>query len=437
MYARILGSRQFSVATLESCSMPHPTWCPIALLAASLCACAAPAPPRPPAERPIAVPIAPAAPPVAPDAPPDAASPPEVEIRGHQILLDGRLVGDAKRIAELGQLTKVDELFVQLEARRARESDRGAPAQGEIAVVADGSVAWIVIESVSRTAAFAGYPVALLRTGVGGLRFRVPTPGAPEESNSEPPWFEIAVDVRERDVEVSLFELTVAPPSASEGGGFVRTLVKRDVVGPQRERASAALAELAEAACAKAPRTCLDRIGLRAVPGASFADIKEVVSTTLGRARQWKERPPGSNPEILMIRALPREGRFTGPPGSPPSFRALSMEVSGRLHPEEIRNVVRARFGALRRCYEAGLLRDPNLAGRIAVRFVIGRDGKVTAVAEDAPQPNSPPPPPAIASMPDRAVVSCVLREFEKFTFPAPEGGVVTVVYPIMFSPSS
>ncbi len=26
--------------------------------------------------------------------------------------------------------------------------------------------------------------------------------------------------------------------------------------------------------------------------------------------------------------------------------------------------------------------------------------------------------------------MSCVLREFEKFTFPAPEGGVVTVVYP-------
>ncbi|WP_437718463.1 AgmX/PglI C-terminal domain-containing protein [Sorangium sp. So ce448] len=437
MYARILDSRQFSVATLESCSMPHPTWCPIALLAASLCACAAPAPPRPPAERPIAVPIAPAAPPVAPDAPPDAASPPEVEIRGHQILLDGRLVGDAKSIAELGQLTKVDELFVQLEARRARESDRGAPAQGEIAVVADGSVAWIVIESVSRTAAFAGYPVALLRIGVGGLRFRTPVPGSPGEEASEPPWFEIAVDVRERDVEVSLFELTVAPPSASEGGGFVRTLVKREVVGPQRERASAALAELAEAACAKAPRTCLDRIGLRAVPGASFADVKEVVSTTLARARQWTERPPGSKPEILMLRALPREGRFTGPPGSPPSFRALSMEVSGRLPPEEIRNVVRARFGALRKCYEDGLRRDPNLAGRITVRFVIGRDGKVTAVAEDAPQPKSPPQSTASAPMPDRAVVSCVLREFEKFTFPAPEGGVVTVVYPIMFSPSS
>ncbi len=41
---RILESRQFSVAPLESPSMPHPTWCPAVLLAASLCACAAPAP---------------------------------------------------------------------------------------------------------------------------------------------------------------------------------------------------------------------------------------------------------------------------------------------------------------------------------------------------------------------------------------------------------
>ncbi|WP_231864908.1 AgmX/PglI C-terminal domain-containing protein [Sorangium cellulosum] len=437
MVAPLLDSRQSSVATMENPSMPHPTWCPIALLAASLCACAAPAPPPASTERPIAVPIAPAAPPAAPEAPPDAASPPEVEIRGHQILLDGRLVGDAKSIAELGRLTKIDELFVQLEARRARESDRGAPAQGEIAVVADEAVAWVVVESVSRTAAFAGYPLALLRTGVGGLRFRTPMPGPPEESASEPPRFEFAVDVRERDVELSLFELTVAPPSASEGGGFVRTLVKREVVGPQRERASAALAELAEAACAKAPRTCLDRIGLRAVPGASLADVKEIVSTTLARARQWKERPPGSKPEILLLGALPREGRFTGPPGAPPSLRMTSMDVSGRLQPTEIQQAVRARFGGLRKCYEDGLRRDPNLAGRIAVRFVIGRDGKVTTVTEGALPPASSPPSAASAPMPDRAVVSCVLREFEKLTFPAPEGGVVTVVYPLMFSPGS
>ncbi len=90
-----------------------------------------------------------------------------------------------------------------------------------------------------------------------------------------------------------------------------------------------------------------------------------------------------------MLEPSPREGKFTGPPGAPPSFRALSMEASGRLAPEEIRSVVRARFGELRKCYEAGLRRDPNLAGRITVRFVIGRDGKVTAVAE-GDLPNSP-----------------------------------------------
>ena len=112
------------------------------------------------------------------------------------------------------------------------------------------------------------------------------------------------------------------------------------------------------------------------------------------------------------------------------------MEVSGRLPPTEIQHAVRSRFGGLRKCYEDGLRRDPNLAGRLVVRFVIGRDGKVTAVAEGG-LPGSSPPSPASAPFPVRAVVSCVLRDFEKFTFPAPVGGIVTVVYPIVFSPVS
>jgi hypothetical protein len=37
--------------------------------------------------------------------------------------------------------------------------------------------------------------------------------------------------------------------------------------------------------------------------------------------------------------------------------------------------------------------------------------------------------------MPDGGVVSCVVRAFYGLSFPQPEGGIVTVVYPIMFSP--
>jgi len=37
--------------------------------------------------------------------------------------------------------------------------------------------------------------------------------------------------------------------------------------------------------------------------------------------------------------------------------------------------------------------------------------------------------------IPDGGVVSCVVRAFYGLNFPQPEGGIVTVVYPIMLSP--
>jgi hypothetical protein len=39
--------------------------------------------------------------------------------------------------------------------------------------------------------------------------------------------------------------------------------------------------------------------------------------------------------------------------------------------------------------------------------------------------------------MPDGNVVSCVVRSFYGLSFPAPENGIVTVTYPIMFQPGS
>ena len=59
----------------------------------------------------------------------------------------------------------------------------------------------------------------------------------------------------------------------------------------------------------------------------------------------------------------------------------------------------------------------------IAVRFVIGRDGKVSNVADGG------------SDIPDPEVRDCVLKAFYQFEFPQPEGGIVTVVYPIMLAP--
>ncbi len=97
--------------------------------------------------------------------------------------------------------------------------------------------------------------------------------------------------------------------------------------------------------------------------------------------------------------------------------------VSGRIPPAAIQRIVRNNYGRFRACYETGLRTNPSLAGRVTTRFVIDRDGKVANAASGG------------SDLPDSGVVSCVVSKFYSLSFPKPEGGVVTVSYPIMFAP--
>jgi hypothetical protein len=106
-----------------------------------------------------------------------------------------------------------------------------------------------------------------------------------------------------------------------------------------------------------------------------------------------------------------------------PSIRQGATQVNGRLPQEVIQRIVRQNFGRFRLCYENGLRTNPNLSGRVSVKFVIDRSGSV-ATAQDGG-----------SEIPDQAVVSCVVRGFGNLSFPQPEGGIVTVVYPIIFAP--
>lgn len=106
-----------------------------------------------------------------------------------------------------------------------------------------------------------------------------------------------------------------------------------------------------------------------------------------------------------------------------PTIRQGATSVSGRLPPEVIQRIVRQNFGRFRLCYETGLRQSPRLQGRVSVRFVIDRSGAV-ANASDAG-----------SDLPSPAVIQCVVRSFAGLSFPQPEGGVVTVVYPILFAP--
>ncbi|WP_437779272.1 AgmX/PglI C-terminal domain-containing protein [Sorangium sp. So ce1097] len=109
--------------------------------------------------------------------------------------------------------------------------------------------------------------------------------------------------------------------------------------------------------------------------------------------------------------------------GAAPSVRMGAVQVSGRLPPEVIQRIVRQNFGRFRLCYERGLQRSASLQGRIAVRFTIDRSGAVAKARDGG------------SDLPDGAVVSCVVRSFHALSFPAPEGGTVDVVYPLLLAP--
>ena len=106
-----------------------------------------------------------------------------------------------------------------------------------------------------------------------------------------------------------------------------------------------------------------------------------------------------------------------------PSIRQGATTVNGRLPPEVIQRIVRQNFGRFKLCYEDGLRKNPSLQGRVAVKFVIDRSGAVSTAQDGG------------SEIQDPGVVQCVVRGFNNLSFPQPEGGIVTVVYPIIFTP--
>jgi hypothetical protein len=105
-----------------------------------------------------------------------------------------------------------------------------------------------------------------------------------------------------------------------------------------------------------------------------------------------------------------------------PNLRMGQTQVTGALPREVIQRIVRQSFGRFRLCYEQGLRNNPALQGRIITRFTIDQesDVKVSDAGSD---------------LPDRSVIGCVQRGFENLSFPKPDKGTVTVLFPIVLSP--
>ncbi len=97
-------------------------------------------------------------------------------------------------------------------------------------------------------------------------------------------------------------------------------------------------------------------------------------------------------------------------------------EITGGLDREVIAQYIKTQLGQILYCYERQLSANPNLYGKIAVKFTISGTGKVeTQAINDTTLKNG-------------SVESCILSKISKWKFPEPKGGTkVLVTYPFLF----
>lgn len=97
-------------------------------------------------------------------------------------------------------------------------------------------------------------------------------------------------------------------------------------------------------------------------------------------------------------------------------------EVDGGLDKEAIARVIRSQLGQIRYCYERQLSANPDLYGKIMIKFTIGSAGSVVAQAIGN------------TSLNNAMVEGCILRRVAGWQFPTPKGGTnVLVTYPFLF----
>jgi hypothetical protein len=128
--------------------------------------------------------------------------------------------------------------------------------------------------------------------------------------------------------------------------------------------------------------------------------------------------------------AIPSRGQVESPTSVELAEPDRANEATGADEPtgppltrEEIRLVVRAKLPQVRACFDAGLVRAPDIGGRVLLRFTIGPDGRAASITVDEDE------------LGDGGVVDCLRGELAGWQFPRPRDGVpITVAYPFVFS---
>lgn len=97
-------------------------------------------------------------------------------------------------------------------------------------------------------------------------------------------------------------------------------------------------------------------------------------------------------------------------------------EISGGLDREVIAQYIKSQLGTILYCYERQLSAQPDLFGKVAVRFTIGPNGGIEARSIGD------------STLKNTNVEGCILQKVSAWKFPNPQGGTrVMVTYPFLF----
>lgn len=212
--------------------------------------------------------------------------------------------------------------------------------------------------------------------------------------------------------------------TAASGGGKVAALLK----GAIGVRISKLIGKVS-ATEARTANILVTTAGVKAgesASGRALAAIGKVESS----GRNWNGESKGSGQGVSTAGVGGGQGRKglsgglgqgkTGSGGV--GLIEEESEIIGGLDREVIAQYIKTQLGQILYCYERQLSANPNLYGKIAVKFTIAGTGQVeTQSINDTTLKNI-------------SVESCILNKISKWKFPEPKGGTkVLVTYPFLF----
>ncbi|MEK7355593.1 MAG: AgmX/PglI C-terminal domain-containing protein, partial [Bdellovibrionota bacterium] len=96
--------------------------------------------------------------------------------------------------------------------------------------------------------------------------------------------------------------------------------------------------------------------------------------------------------------------------------------IEGGLDRDAIAEVIKRNLGQIRYCYERQLSSNPDLYGKVLVKFTIGADGAIAANRVYN------------TTLKSDMVEGCIMRRMASWKFPLPKGGTqARVTYPFLF----